>query len=427
VTNHQALGTLRQQVEREYRERTPRSRALHARAQAYLPGGDTRNGTHFEPYPTYIESGHGTTLRDVDGNEILDFTFNSTSLIHGHAHPVIVEAIRNQAARGTAWNAPNATLLPLAQLLCERVPSLDLVRFCNSGTEANMLALKAARAFTGRDVILKMTGAYHGTYDPGNVLLATFNERESTAQLIRAHRDQLAAVVVTPILTRPSLGLPAPGYLEFLRDVTRDNGVLLVFDEVISLRVAAGGAQDRYGVAPDLTAMGKIIGGGLPVGAFGGRADIMRAFADGDPPSILHAGTFNGNPVTAAAGLAAMELLDLETYERLDALGQDLHATLDGTLERVGVALGVVSVGSLVSLDLPAVARSEASAELMRLVQLALLTHGIKMSALLAVSTVTTEAEIDRLGATLGDVLSSFRSAIGSTAQDLLRAAPQPA
>jgi len=414
-------------VEREYRERTPRSRALHAQAQSYLPGGDTRNGTLFQPYPTYIQSGHGTTLRDVAGNEILDFTFNSTSLIHGHAHPVIVEAIQAQATRGTAWNAPNATLLTLAQLLSARVPSLELVRFCNSGTEANMQALKAARAFTGRNAILKMYGAYHGTYEPANVLLATFNEREVTAHLIRAHRDELAAVMVTPILTRPSLGLPAPGYLEFLRDVTRENGVLLIFDEVISLRVASGGAQDRYGVTPDLTAMGKIIGGGLPVGAFGGRADIMRAFADGDPPSIVHAGTFNGNPLTAAAGLAAMELLSVEAYERLAALGQRLHAELENVLDRLGVALEVNSAGSLVSLDVPPAARSDAGAELMRLVQLALLTRGIKTSALLAVSTVTTEAEVDRLAAALGDVLSSFRPVLEATASDLLRTAPQPA
>src|SRR5262249_39523000 len=155
----------------------------------------------------------------------------------------------------------------------------------NSGTEANMQAFKAARAYTGRNQILKIEGAYHGTYEPEHVLLAAFNECESIAQLIRAHRDELAAVIVTPILTLPALGLPNPGYLEFLRQVPRDNGVLLIFDEVISLRVAYGGAQDRYGVIPDLTAMGKIIGGGLPVGAIGGRADIMHTFVNGDPPS----------------------------------------------------------------------------------------------------------------------------------------------
>jgi glutamate-1-semialdehyde 2,1-aminomutase len=426
VTNLQVLGALRRHVEDQYRARTPRSRTLHEQAESYLPGGDTRNGILFRPYPTYIDAGHGSYLTDADGNEILDFTFNSTSLIHGHAHPAIVEAIRVQASRGTAWNAPNAGLVGLAQLLCARVPSLEVVRFCNSGTEANMHALKAARAYTGRDHILKMAGAYHGTYEPEHVLLASFNECESTAQLIRAHRDELAAVIVTPILTRPALGLPNPGYLEFLRQVTRDNGVLLIFDEVISLRVAYGGAQQHYGVIPDLTAMGKIIGGGLPVGAFGGSADIMRMFVNGDPPSIVHAGTFNGNPLTAAAGLVTMELLDAEAFDRLAALGQHLRIGLQDVLTRRGVALDVTSAGSLVSLDVPPEARSEVSAELMRLLQLSLLTRGIKVSGLLAVSTVTTEADIDRLTAAIDDVLTTFGPAIQATAPELMLAARSP-
>jgi glutamate-1-semialdehyde 2,1-aminomutase len=451
VTTAHALSSLRQRVEDEYRSRTPRSWALHQQAQASLPGGDTRHGTLFQPYPTYIDAGHGSYLVDVDGNELLDFTLNSTSLIHGHAHPAIVQAIQQQAGRGTAWNAPSAVLVELAELLCARIPSLENVRFCNSGTEANMHALKAARAFSGRDLILKMDGAYHGTYEgvelnmgvpapravaatagvprnaADNVLLATFNDRESAAQLIRTRRHELAAVVVTPILTRPALGLPAAGYLDFLRQVTADSGVLLVFDEVISLRVGPGGAQDRYGVVPDLTAMGKIIGGGLPVGAFGGRADVMRVFADGDPPSVAHAGTFNGNPLTAAAGLVSMQLLTDAAFERLAVLGERLHTGLQATVERLGLALAVTSAGSLVSLDIGAAVRADplqsaASAEFMRLVQLALLVRGIKTSGLLAVSTVTTEAEIDRLVESTADVLDRCGSAIPA----LLRATPQP-
>ena len=456
LANPEALSSLRHEVETEYRARTPRSRALHAQAEACLPGGDTRSGNHFPPYPTCFERGQGSYLVDVDGHEVLDFTFNSTSLIHGHAHPAIVQAIQAQAPRGTAWNGPNQSLLQLAQLLCARVPSLEVVRFCNSGTEANMHALKAARAFTGRDRILKMHGAYHGTYEgvelnldasvppravpatagiprnaADNVLLATFNDRESAARMIRAHRHELAAVVVTPILTRPSLGLPAAGYLDFLRQVTRDNNVLLVFDEVISLRVAPGGAQGWYGVVPDLTAMAKIIGGGLPVGAFGGRADIMRVFADGDPPSAVHAGTFNGNPLSMAAGLAAMELLTPGAHQALAARGQRLRDGLQRAAERRHLALEVTSAASLVSLDLPPAVRADplqsaAGAELLRLLHLALLTRGIKTSGLLAVSTVTTEAEVDHLVETVEQVLGTFRCAIETAAPGLLRAAPQP-
>lgn len=456
LTSGPTLSSLRQQVEDLYRARTPRSRVLHAEAQGLLPGGDTRSGTHFEPYPSYIDAGRGTTLVDVDGNELLDFTFNSTSHIHGYAHPAITTAIAEQARRGTAWNAPNASLLKLAGLLRARVPSLELVRFCNSGTEANMHALKAARAYTGRDRILKMDGAYHGTYegvemnmagsssDPrpvpatggvarnagDNVLLAAFNNAESAATIIRAHRDELAAVVVTPILTRPSLGLPSPSYLEALRQVTRDNGVLLIFDEVISLRVSAGGAQERFGVVPDLTAMAKIIGGGLPVGAFGGRADVMRVFAHGDPPTVAHAGTFNGNPLTAAAGLAAMELLTPDAFAQLAKGGSRLHAGLQHVSERLGIGFEVTSAASLVSVDAPASVKSDqqqaaSAADLLRLLQLVLLTRGIKTSGLLAVSTVTTDAEIDHLVETYAVVLQSFRPIIEAVAPLLLRGVPQ--
>ncbi len=436
------------QIEDEYRRRTPRSAALHAQATAVMPGGDTRSGTHFHPYPAYIDAGRGPYLVDADGNELLDFTFNSTSQIHGYAHPAIVETIQDQAHRGTAWNAPNTSLLDLARLLCDRIPSLELLRFCNSGTEANMQALKAARAFTGRDRILKMDGAYHGTYEgvevnragpaagvprtvADNVLLAAFNDADSATSLIRANRHALAAVVVTPVQTRPALGLPAVGYLQVLREATRANDVLLIFDEVISLRVAAGGAQELYGVTPDLTAMGKIIGGGLPVGAFGGRTDVMRVFADSGPNSAAHAGTFNGNPLTAAAGLTAMQLLTPDAYVHLATLGRRLHSGLDQVIARHGMALDVTSVASLVSLDVAPTVRADPASsafgsELLRLLQLSLLNRGIKSSGLLAISTVTHDTHIDRLVEAVDAVLAALRPAMAEHAPALLQRVPQP-
>ncbi|HEX8967380.1 MAG TPA: aminotransferase class III-fold pyridoxal phosphate-dependent enzyme [Chloroflexota bacterium] len=453
MTEGSALRALRQQVEHEYLARTPRSRQLHAEARRVLPAGDTRSGLLFPPYPTYIDAAQGTQLIDVDGNTLTDFTFNSTSLIHGHAHLAIVEAIQRQAARGTAWNAPNRNVLRLAELLCARVPSLDVVRFCNSGTEANMQAVKAARAFSGRDLILKMDGAYHGTYDGvelnmaegrpvaasagvprttgKNVLLARYNDAESAARLIYAYRDELAAVVVTPILTRPSLGVPSEGYLQALREITRETGVLLLFDEVISLRVAPGGAQARFGVVPDLTAIGKIIGGGLPVGGFGGRADVMRVFGDDGPTQVVHAGTFNGNPLTAAAGVAAMELLTPDAFARLDALGAYLHTRLQMLVERHQLGFEVTVAGSLASFDLPPAVRADpaqaaAGAELMRLLQLRLLTRGIKTYGLLVLSTVSTEAEIDGLIDELDAAFQVFHAAIQATIPALSRAVPQP-
>ena len=452
-----ALDELRQRIEREYRHRTPRSRELHERAQAWLPGGDTRTGTLFAPYPTYMAHGAGSYLYDVDDNRLLDFTNNATSLIHGHAHPALVRAIQRQAARGTGWNAPQASQARLARLLCERVPSLERVRFCNSGTEANMNAIKAARACTGRDRIVKMDSAYHGSYEgvefdgadsangtvptarpsptsrgvprsmAENVLTMPFDDRDAAHRLITQHRHELAAVLVNPIVTRGGLHLPSPGYLACLREVTRDNDVLLIFDEVITLRIARGGAQDYYGVVPDLTAMGKIVGGGLPVGAFGGRADIMELFAAGDPPVVPHAGTFNGNPLTMAAGLVLLELLTPDAFARIAALGDYLRVQLAAVVADCGLAFEVNAIASLVSLDLPRQQAADPTAaagakELQRLIYLALLNRGIKATGILAVSTVMGEAEIDLLATELRAVLAECRPAIAAAAPVLLRA-----
>ena len=477
-----ALDELRQRIEGEYRRRTPRSRELHERAQAWLPGGDTRTGTVFAPYPTYMERGEGNYLYDVDGNRLLDFTNNATSLIHGHAHPALVRAIREQAARGTGWHAPHESQARLARLLCERVPSLELVRFCNSGTEANMNAIKAARAFTGRDRIVKMDSAYHGSYEgvefdgpgdsangavpvtrpdtPGlhdplpaehkvvqtwrspaptsrgvprsmaeNVLMMPFDDCDAARRLVSRHRHELAAVLVNPIVTRAGLHLPSPGYLACLREVTRDSDVLLIFDEVITLRIARGGAQDYYGVVPDLTAMGKIVGGGLPVGAFGGRADIMGLFAAGDPPLVPHAGTFNGNPPTMAAGLVSLELLTPDAFARLADLGASLRDQLAAVVADCGLAFEVNAIVSLVSLDLPrqAAADPTAAQEIQRLIHLALLNRGIKATGILAISTVMGAAEIDLLATELRAVLTEFQPAIGAAAPSLLRTQPATA
>ena len=446
-----ALVELAEQVESEYRARTPRSRELHAAAQERLPGGDSRTGTGWAPYPTYFTSGRGAQLCDADGNTVMDFLFNSTVHIHGFAHPTVTEAIQRQAARGTAWNAPTEQQAELARMLCERVPSLEQIRFTNSGTEANMQAIKAARAYTGRDVVLKMDGAYHGTYegtefngppqprgDPAaitpnpvgrggphnaleNIRLAPFDDAEIAVHLIEQHRHELAAVLVNPIMTRAWLSIPSPGYLEALREATREHDVPLIFDEVITLRVAPGGAQELYGVTPDLTVMGKIIGGGLPVGAFGGRADIMELFADRGPPAVPHAGTFNGNPITMAAGIAALEMLTPEAYERLAELGDLMRARLAAACREHGVAIDVHSVASVVGLGLPAQLAASADAqEVLRLLFLALLNRGFRAASLIVASTITTPDDIERLAGALGDTLREFRPAIEAAVPELV-------
>lgn len=450
----QLLTELRQQVEREYRERTPKSWALHQQAQGYLPGGDTRTGTVFAPYPTYIRHAEGNYLYDADENVILDFTNNATSLIHGHAHSKIVQAIQKQAARGTAWAAPHSHQIRLAQLLCERIPSLERIRFCNSGTEANMQATKAARAFKKRDKIVMMDGAYHGSYEgtefasndhfdsyadtpdqlvatvrgiPSNeamnVLVANFNDKSSVEHLIAQHESEIAALLVTPVMTRNGLTLPSEGYLAFLRALTQAHDVLLIFDEVICLRVSAGGAQEYYGVTPDLTALGKIIGGGLPVGAFGGRADIMDLFAPGNPTAISHAGTFNGNPVTMAAGIAAMELLTPGVYQQLADTGRLLRDGVQSVASELDLNVSVDQIASLVSFDFwrKAVTDSRTRStrsEIGRLIHLALLNQGIKTAGLFAISTVTNEKEINQLVTALHIVLREFQPLIEKATDD---------
>src|SRR5437588_8094028 len=291
-----------------YRRTTPGSRALHERAERAMPGGTTRTTTYFDPYPLYLDHGEGCRVWDVDGTERIDMLGNYTAMILGHAHPKIVEAIRQQAARGTGFAAANPVEVKLAALLCERVPSLAAVRFCNSGTEATMFAMRLARAFTGRPKIARMEGGYHGTHDYAevsthpalsdagppdapiarpdsrgtpkwvleNTVVLPFNNADAAETIIRREGSDLAAVILEPIIGAGGVIPATVEFLERLRSTTQELGILLIFDEVISLRLAPGGAQQMYGVTPDLTTMGKIIGGGLPVAAFGGRAAVME-------------------------------------------------------------------------------------------------------------------------------------------------------
>ena len=285
-----------------YLETTPQSRALWEEACRYLPDGDSRHSIFWRPYPIFTVSAHGAVVTDADGVERLDFINTMTTMILGHGPAPVLEAARQQMDEGLAYNSPNRHQVALARLLCRRIPSMQQVRFTNSGTEATLNAIRAARAFTGRSKIAKVEGGYHGTHDAVLVslridpaaggdydnpqpvassaglgegaleqaVIIPFNDTEVARAILERHRSELAAVIVEPIMGSVGM-LPAePGYLTMLRDFTRDSGAALIFDEVISYRVAPGGAQEYYGITPDLTALGKIIGGGFPVGAFGG-------------------------------------------------------------------------------------------------------------------------------------------------------------
>jgi glutamate-1-semialdehyde 2,1-aminomutase len=343
-----------------YLASTPRSRALFERATASLPGGSTRTTVYAAPYPPYIESGAGLRIRDVDGNVYRDFLGNYTSLILGHAHPAVVAAVEAQVRRGSAFAAPTEAEVELAEEIRRRVPSVERLRFTSSGTEATMFAIRAARAFTGRSLVARFDRSYHGTHD--GVMVGTagvpgvmsslivdlpWGDPEGIEAALRGREGELAAIIVEPVQGAGGVRAPEPDFLPFLRSLTDRQGALLIFDEIISFRVAPGGAQALFGVRPDLTTLGKIIGGGYPLAAFGGRADVMEIFDARRPGAVSHGGTFNGSPVAAAAGLATLRELTPETYVRLDSLGQRLRTALTATIERDGLSARVNTVGSL--------------------------------------------------------------------------------
>ena len=421
----------------EYRRITPRSAALFERGGGVLPGGDTRYSITTRPHPPYFERGSGPYIWDVDGNRRLDLNNNSTALVHGHAHPEIVAAMRAQAESGTAWGGHNPTEVEWAEIICDRVPSIERVRFANSGTEANMHMLKVARAFTGRDLILKLDGAYHGTYDgfefaaapdavtapstggvpanlSANVLLGGWGDTEGVASLVRANADRLAAVILTPFRSAGGFSHPPEGFLEELRAVTADHGVLLLFDEVISLRLGMGGAQGRYGVVPDMTALGKLIGGGLPVGAFGGRADIMAVTDPLGDMKVALAGTFNANPMTGAAGVAGLRLLTPEVYELLDHLGRSLRDGFTAAVRDRALPLRVEGGGSLLSIACePGVAGADV---LMTGLALAFGNRGVFGFPYLSTSSVMEERHVQQVLDTAAHVLDHLDAVLDAEA-----------
>ncbi len=350
---------------------------LMARAARCIPGGVNSPVRAFKGVggePVFFERGDGAYLTDVDGNRYIDYVGSWGPMILGHGRKEVVEAIKAQADKALGFGAPTELEIELAEQVVSIMPSIDKVRMVNSGTEATMSAIRLARGFTGRELIVKFTGCYHGHSDsllvkagsgvltlgiPGSpgvpaavaarTLTAPFNRLDPVADAFERYPDEIAAVIVEPIAGNMGCIPPEPGFLEGLRSLTRDHGSVLVFDEVMTgFRVARGGAQARYGVTPDLTTLGKIIGGGLPVGAFGGRADIMAQVAPDGP--VYQAGTLSGNPLAAAAGLAMLQSLDDRLYETLAAATEQLCMGLASAAARHGVPLTVNRVCGMFSL-----------------------------------------------------------------------------
>ncbi len=342
-----------------YRALDAASRQLYERASRVMPGGNTRHSVALAPYPVYARSGSGCRITDVEGEERVDFLNNYTSLILGHAHPQVTEAVQRRAALGTAFTMPTPEEVELAELLTARVAYAEQIRFCNSGSEAVMLAIKAARAFTGRAKIAKFEGAYHGMYDyaevsegptpddwgdadapasitePGtpesvarDVIVMPWNRPEACRKLIQQNRNDLAAVLVDPMPLGIGMIAPRPGFLPWLREETARCGIVLIADEVLNFRLAYHGAFHAHGITPDLATFGKIIGGGFPVGAVAGSRVTMSVFDHTGALKVHHGGTFNANPVTIVAGLETMRLMTPEAFDRLNGLGEYIRDRL---------------------------------------------------------------------------------------------------
>jgi glutamate-1-semialdehyde 2,1-aminomutase len=344
----------------DYLARTPGSAALFERASRSIPGGSTRTTVYSPPYPPYMVRGEGIHTWDVDGNEYLDFLGNYTSLILGHAHPVVVDAVKRQVDRASAFAAPTEVEVELAEEIIGRLPSLERLRFTNSGTEATMFAIRAARAFTGRSLVARFDHSYHGTHDTVQAWTAgvpdevsrlvvelPWDDADGVERILGPIERDVAAILIEPVQGAGGVRAADPAFLARLRGIATRIGALLVFDEIIAFRVGPHGAQGLLGVQPDLTTLGKIIGGGYPLAAFGGRADVMDRFDARRPGALGHGGTFNGNPVGAAAGLATLRYLTPERYARLDELGDRLRTQLSDAIGRVGVDARVEGIASL--------------------------------------------------------------------------------
>ncbi|MGB0370785.1 MAG: glutamate-1-semialdehyde 2,1-aminomutase [Opitutales bacterium] len=352
-----------------------RSQELFETAQKLIPGGVNSPVRAFRSVggaPFFTERAAGATLTTVDGQDLIDFVCTWGPAIHGHNHPEIHDAVSEALDKGTSFGTPNPYEVPMAEFIVENVPSVEMVRMCNSGTEATMTCIRLARGYTGRDKIIKFAGCYHGHVDSllvsagsGALTLGTpdsagipksfaketvvlpYNDFEALDAAFAQYPDQIAGIIVEAYPANCGLVLPKPGYMQALRDVCTKHGAVLIMDEVMTgFRIALGGVQEKEDITPDLTAMGKIIGGGLPVGAFGGKREIMEKLAPLGP--VYQAGTLSGNPLAMAAGLQSLELLnEQQPYDRLNSMGELLRDALLSAAKEKGIALQVPQVGSM--------------------------------------------------------------------------------
>lgn len=353
-----------------------RSKLLYEKSSALLPGGVSSPVRAFKPYPRFIKSGKGSRIFDVDDNEYIDYCMAFGPLILGHANEVISNAVADQLSRGTLFGAPSELEIEFAESVCRHFPSIEMLRPVSTGTEATMHAIRLARGYTGRKKIVKMEGGFHGAHDSvlvkagsgalthsvpnsagipeestKNTILVPFNDLNAINDAFKTNPGEIAAVITEPVMGNTGPILPKQDYLKELREITIQNGSLLIFDEVITgFRLSLGGAQEYFGVKPDITTLGKIVGGGLPIGVFGASSEIMSSVSPVGP--VYQAGTFAGNPLSMSAGIAAIKCLEKINYEDLNSLGELMRSSLDKAADDLNIPHRVQGIGSLFQLFL---------------------------------------------------------------------------
>ncbi|HEY2718503.1 MAG TPA: aminotransferase class III-fold pyridoxal phosphate-dependent enzyme [Solirubrobacteraceae bacterium] len=409
----------RARLEEVYRDRTPRSAEAMARARRYLVRGLTRGWGYHRPYPIVGNRGEGPYLVDLDDNRYVDLANNGLSLIHGHAFPPVVEALRAAAERGSGWLVPSEEQIDFAEMLCERVEIFERVRFTNSGTESGMLAMKVARAFTGRQAVLKSIDGFHGSFDdlevglydrpeePGRVYLAPYGDADAFERKLAEHGDEIAAVVLEPLLFSGLVTTAPPGFLRRVQDAAQRAGALFVLDDCLMLRLAYGGSAELYGLRPDLTFLGKFIGGGLPMGVVGGSAEVMDVLDPHREQPLYHGGSFNGNLLSSVTGRVSLEHFTAETIAAMDERADWLRSELEQGAAELGLPLTTVGEGSVMGVYVSdGVARHSGNfmaAEATQLLHLAALTHGVFMGpgGEIALSSVVADEALEQAAAGL--------------------------
>jgi len=444
AANKSALADITAKVEGEYQSRTRRSQAVAQEARKYLPGGDTRRSIFFFPYPVWLDHAYGCHVVDEDGNDYLDFHNCYTTMILGHGNADVKAAIKEQLDEGTiALGAFKKNVVTWAQILCERVESVDQVRFTCTGTEAVMMAIRAARASTGRNKIIMEYGGYHGAYDavvfPPNsrglpsslmndTILVPYNDKEALANALHEHKGEVAALILEGLMGAAGMIPPHAGYLQFAREISSQHGVVFILDEIISFRLDYGGIQQIEDVKPDLTTFGKIMAGGTAMAAFGGRPELMQLYSP-DNQVLHHAGTLNANPLSAAAGVAMMKQITPELIARINALGASLRDGLRGIFVKAGIKGQVTGMGSLCNVHFGPVpvtdgytARETTNKEILHLFHLSLINRGILIPerAMFCISAPMTEREISAALKAVEDVVQELKPHVAELWPDLI-------